>query len=149
MKKIDWKKYFSLSYLLHKLKEIIHNTDNPYSISIGFGIGLFIAMQPIYGFQTIVSLLIAFLFPFLHRGGIIIGTQLCLPPFIPLILLVNYKTGSFLLNKPFIMPNMHNLHIKETLIVLWTGSIINGIIIGLIGGFIVFYSYINYKKNKS
>ncbi len=133
-----YKKYFSLSFLINEIKSYMHNTSNPHKIAGGFAVGIFIAMQPIYGFQTIVSILIATIMPFLHRGSIIIGTQMCLPPFIPFILIANQWTGSLIWQKDFYIPNIHDIEVFEELKILVTGSVINGVIAGIIAYAVIF-----------
>lgn len=65
-------------------------TDRTKAISIGFGI--FMGIIPIWGFQMLVALGLAFIFR-LNKALVIIAANISIPPAIPVILYLSYVTG--------------------------------------------------------
>ena len=82
------KKYYS------KLREHLlnpHESDFVKAISVGFGI--FMGIVPIWGFQLVAAIVLAFLFR-LNKVLVVIAANISIPPMIPVILFLSYCTGS-------------------------------------------------------
>ncbi|MEP7141888.1 MAG: DUF2062 domain-containing protein [Ferruginibacter sp.] len=82
-----------------KWKEIINDhlfnsphTDQNKALSIAFGI--FMGIVPIWGFQLVLAIFLAVLFR-LNKVLVIIAANISIPPMIPLIIFLSYKTGAF------------------------------------------------------
>lgn len=65
--------------------------DSIKAASVGFGV--FISIFPIWGFQLIVAIAIAFLLK-LNKPLVIIAANLSIPPMIPIILFLSHLTGA-------------------------------------------------------
>lgn len=65
-------------------------SDSKKAISAGFGI--FMGIVPIWGFQLVVAISLAFLFK-MNKALVILAANISVPPLIPLILYVSYVTG--------------------------------------------------------
>jgi len=81
-----------------KFKEILNENRDPFKIAFGFGVGVFIGFLPFYGFQTILSIVAAYLIPKVNKASLILATQLFLPPVIPLVISINYLVGSLMIH---------------------------------------------------
>ena len=108
--------------------------------AVGFGLGIFSGCFPFFGFQTLIGIFLARLF----KGNTLLaalGTWISNPiTYIPLYLL-NYRTGSLLINKSDDVVDFSNITTNQ----LWSkgwylssrlivGSSIMGLIAGLLGG---------------
>ncbi|MDP4212932.1 MAG: DUF2062 domain-containing protein [Bacteroidota bacterium] len=81
----NWKKAI-IQELLHP-----HQSDARKSVSAAFGI--FMGIVPIWGFQLIAAIFIAFILK-LNKVLVILFANISIPPFIPLIIYASYRSGS-------------------------------------------------------
>jgi len=56
------------------------------------GVGVFSGILPIWGFQALMGLFIALIFK-LNKGLVVIASNISIPPMIPVIVFLSYKTG--------------------------------------------------------
>lgn len=56
------------------------------------GVGVFSGILPAWGFQMFIGLFIALIFK-LNKGLVVIASNISIPPMIPLIIFLSYKTG--------------------------------------------------------
>jgi uncharacterized protein (DUF2062 family) len=91
--------------MFKKLKEKIlsllkvHNT--PAEIALGVAIGVFISILPLYGLHTIMVVTAAFLIRRANIIAMLVGTNISLPPTVPLITWAGYNIGRLLLGKKY------------------------------------------------
>lgn len=64
--------------------------------AVSVGIGVFSGILPVWGFQIFVGLFFAVIFK-LNKALVIIASNISIPPMIPLIVFLSYKTGVFLI----------------------------------------------------
>ncbi len=69
-----------------------HYTDQNKAVSVAFGI--FMGIVPIWGFQLVVAIALALLLR-LNKILVIVAANISLPPMIPLIIFLSYKTGAW------------------------------------------------------
>lgn len=69
-----------------------NESDQLKSFSVAFGV--FIGIIPIWGFQLIVGIFLAILFR-LNKALVIIAANISIPPMIPLIIYLSYKSGAY------------------------------------------------------
>lgn len=69
-----------------------HHSSQLKAISVAFGI--FMGIVPIWGFQLAGAIFLAILFK-LNKPLVIIAANISIPPMIPLIIFLSYKTGAF------------------------------------------------------
>jgi glycosyltransferase involved in cell wall biosynthesis len=74
-------------------KQLFHpgESDSIKAVSVGFGV--FMGIVPIWGFQLIVAVGLAFAFR-LNKALVIIAANISIPPMIPLILFLSHLTGT-------------------------------------------------------
>lgn len=124
-----------LSYLRRRLQRV---RDRPHSIARGLGLGVFAACLPLFGGQTAIGVLLAFLL----RGNKLcaaIGTWLSNPlTYVPIFWL-NYNLGLFLLPNfqapaPLRWDSFDDmlLQMRDISIPLGVGSIVMGLLLGSI-----------------
>ncbi len=131
-------------------KNIITSNSSNFEIAYGFGIGIFVGFLPIYGFQTIISILLAIIFKKANRISLIFATQLFLPPIIPIVIAMDYFIGALILYRKIEIIKIEQL--KDILIYvkpIFLGSVIVAPIMGIISGTIFYYILKKIKKNKN
>lgn len=90
--------FFRSLFEKKKLKELLNehlfnplHTDQNKALSVAFGI--FMGIVPIWGFQLVVGISLAILFR-LNKILVIIAANISIPPMIPIIIFLSYKTGA-------------------------------------------------------
>jgi glycosyltransferase involved in cell wall biosynthesis len=69
----------------------LHN-ENPMKMSAAMGFGIFMGITPIWGFQMLVAVLLSHFFK-LNKVLVLAFSNISLPPVIPFIVYLSYKTG--------------------------------------------------------
>ena len=78
-----------------KLNEHLFNSahsDHVKSLSVAFGV--FMGIVPVWGFQLLLAISLSILFK-LNKPLVIIAANISIPPMIPFIIYLSYKTGAF------------------------------------------------------
>ena len=157
-------KYLANNKLTTVIKEqiMLHN-ENPFKVSAAIGFGIFMGITPIWGFQMLVSVLLAHALK-LNKVLVVAFSNISLPPFIPFVIYFSYKTGAlFFDNKvDFTMETLTYLkqqvmdgqfyntfnEFGYSLLQYISGSLILGLILGLVVGTVSYFiiRFINLKK---
>ena len=142
---------------------ILEHNETGFKVSLAVGFGVFMGIVPIWGFQMIVAAFLAHWFR-LNKALVIVASNISIPPMIPLILFLSYKTGGLVLNNniPLNIDTFSNLKMKiisgefyEALSVLGysisqyvIGSFAFGFICGLLLGIITYILLLYYKATR-
>ena len=144
---------------------VLHVDDTPHRIALGFAIGMFICWTPTIGFQMVLTLAIAALL----RANKAVGVPLAWisnPITIPAIFSFNYGVGATLLGLPYDLKEfkkfakaamssdngwferLHDLWQAMWSIFwpLWVGSIVAGLVLGVVSYFGVRFAVVRYRK---
>lgn len=78
-----------------RLRALLHLDDPPPRIALGLAVGVFISCTPFLGVQTLLGLLVAWVFG-LHRAAVVTGVWLNLPWFAPVIYGIALAVGRWL-----------------------------------------------------
>ncbi len=114
-------------------------SDRVKALSIAFGV--FMGIVPIWGFQLIVAIFLAFIFK-LNKTLVIIAANISIPPMIPLIIYASYKMGALWMG-----PKVTNMifsgdislkSIRSNFTQYIYGSITLAIVAGAIAGLVTF-----------
>jgi len=74
-------------------KQLFHPDDSNLKKALSVGFGVFMGIVPIWGFQLIVAIGLAFAFR-LNKALVIIAANISIPPMIPFILFLSHLTGA-------------------------------------------------------
>ncbi len=92
------RRFFHILFNREKSKQLIrehllnnHQPDHIKALSIAFGV--FMGIIPIWGFQLVVAIFLALLFK-LNKALVIISANISIPPMIPILIFLSYKTGA-------------------------------------------------------
>lgn len=85
--------------LAERLRAVLHLDDPPGRIALALAVGVFISCSPLWGLQTVLSIVVASLFR-LNRAATITGTWINLPWFAPFVYGVALTIGDLLVPDP-------------------------------------------------
>ena len=109
------------------------------AVSVAFGI--FMGIIPIWGFQLVTAIFLAILFK-LNKPLVIIAANISIPPMIPVIIFLSYKTGGFWMGDHATHINFSNSitleAIKNNLVQYIYGSITLAIAAGIVSGLLTY-----------
>jgi uncharacterized protein (DUF2062 family) len=116
-----------------------HHSPQLKSISVAFGI--FMGIVPIWGFQLATAIFLAIVLK-LNKPLVIIAANISIPPMIPAIIFLSYKTGAFWMGANAMQIDFSNditiQSIKKNLQQYILGSITLAIIAALVFGLVTF-----------
>jgi len=87
--------------LNERLIRLFKYNNSPREIALGVGIGVFIAILPLYGLHTALVIIAAVLIRRVNKIALLVGTNVSLPPTVPFITWFGYNIGRFLLGKDY------------------------------------------------
>lgn len=134
------------------LKEDILQINASNQVKAGsLALGVFIGIVPVWGFQTFLSIFLAAVFG-LNKTISFVGSNISLPPFIPLIVLASLKIGSFFVDgKGSILIDHNNISfetIKQHLVQYVIGSTILATFMAVFLGLICYFT-LNFYNRKT
>jgi glycosyltransferase involved in cell wall biosynthesis len=116
-----------------------HHSAQLKAMSVAFGI--FMGIVPIWGFQLAVAIFLAIVFK-LNKPLVIVAANISIPPMIPLIIFLSYKTGALWLGDAAMEIDFSNAltlsSIKQNLIQYVIGSITLAIVAAIVFGLLTF-----------
>jgi glycosyltransferase involved in cell wall biosynthesis len=124
-------------------------SDRIKAASVGFG--LCMGILPIWGFQLLSAISLAYLFR-LNKALVILAANISVPPMIPLIIFASYKMGAFWMDsRAEHLTFSHRItlasvgpHVKQYVI----GSIILAVVVGVLSSLIVWIVLKTFKRNR-
>ena len=133
---MTWFKKF-IAVLVNELKA--HN--GPDDIALGAAIGVFIVILPLYGLHTVMCVGAALLIPRANKIGILLGTNISIPPTLAFITWWSYDIGRYLLASRHYPPlsweyirHFSMARVGELYYPLFVGSVV----LGLMGAVVVY-----------
>src|SRR5690606_31251317 len=91
-----FKKFKKKGFKRFFLEDLLHSEDSKTKKSLSVALGVLIGLSPLWGFQTVVVLFLAFIFR-LNKLIAFAFSNISLPPLIPFIIYASLKIGSFIL----------------------------------------------------
>lgn len=141
--------------LLHKekraelLQKLLEPGQSPERKSVSIGFGIFMGIVPIWGFQLIVGIALAFLFK-LNKALVVTAANISIPPMIPFILYASFLAGAPWMGKHAkAVPMTGELSLDEVqhnLQQYVAGSITLAIVAGITIGCIAYFFLKRYSK---
>lgn len=111
------------------LEDLLHSKDSSLIKSLSVALGVFIGIAPLWGFQTVTVLFLAYILR-LNKLIAFAFSNISIPPMIPLIIYVSMTIGNFFLGKPKMPPfqwdafSSYKEYIAQNLAEYLVGSII-------------------------
>jgi uncharacterized protein (DUF2062 family) len=80
---------------LNKIVEQLYNPNQSDEIkACAAALGIFVGIIPVWGVQTLLAIFFAWLFK-LNKTIVLVFSQVSLPPFMPLVIFLCYRSGSY------------------------------------------------------
>ncbi len=102
--------------------------------------GVFMGIVPIWGYQLITAIALAYLFR-LNKFIVIVAANISIPPMIPPIIYLSHLTGTIVLGRSNYLSLSSNItfeSVKSNLFQYIIGSLIFAVILSLVSGLVVF-----------
>jgi len=134
------------------VKKNIFLKDEP-TLKIVFSVafGLFMGIAPVWGYQLIIAIAVAS-FLKLNKFIVIASAHISIPPFIPLIIFLSYKTGTLLLNcgdSEITYSSAFSFSfVKDHLFQYVIGSLVFGFAVAIAGGILCYIPLKIYRHYK-
>jgi len=151
IKPFSFLKYMKKESMTTFLKRhVLHTQDSNAKITLSVMFGVFMGIIPIWGYQLITAIALAYLLK-LNKFIVIMAANISFPPMIPIIVYVSYLTGNAVLGS-----NAHlavNSHItfnflKNNLFQYVIGSLVLAVMLSLLVGLIVFVILKMARRNR-
>jgi len=131
--------------------DILNPNESNFRKALAVTLGIFMGITPIWGYQLITAILLAHLLK-LNKAIVIVTANISLPPLIPLILWVSFKTGALILGSNashFSFSNGINFSmIKDNLIQYVIGSLCFGFFFSILCGLLTLITLQYLRRNK-
>lgn len=136
----------NLPDIMRKSKEyLFKSSESNLKLSISVGVGVFTGIIPIWGFQTILAIILAFIFR-LNKIVMLAVSNFSQPPVTPFVILASFLLGGLFINTEtgvFHYSSKTDYEfIKNNLLQYVVGSIILAIILSLLTAMIT-YTFLN------
>lgn len=131
-------------------RHIFHSQDSTLKITFSLMLGIFMGIAPIWGYQLITAIALAYLLR-LNKPIVIVAANISIPPMIPFILYLSYLSGSLALGeKAHLLPEYPITFefIKNNLYQYIVGSILFAVILSLLSGLVLFITLTYYRKHR-
>ena len=116
---------------LSKLTELLYDPDQSDELkAFSAALGIFLAIIPIWGFQTLAAISLAVVFK-LNKPLVFMFSHVSFAPVFPLVVLLSFKTGSYWMDKPAANITFNLAHLGNNLRQYLYGSITLAIMAGI------------------
>ena len=132
-------------------EHLFHPHHSPQLKATSVAFGIFMGIIPIWGFQLASAIFLAILFK-LNKPLVIVAANISIPPMIPFIIYLSFKTGAFWMGENAMQFNFSNSitlkSVKDNLVQYIYGSITLAIVAGIAFGLVtfIFLKLIDKKK---
>lgn len=131
-------------------RHILHSRDTTTKITLSVMLGVFMGIAPIWGYQLITAISLAYLLR-LNKILVIVAAQISIPPLIPVILYLSFVTGSIILGNGThlnLVSPMTLEFVKRNLFQYIIGSLALALILSLFFGLIMYLFMRLIRRNK-
>lgn len=131
-------------------RHILHSQDSTAKITLSVMLGVFMGIAPIWGYQMITAISLAYLLR-LNKILVIVAAQISIPPMIPVILYLSFLTGSIVMGKGShlnLMSPVTLAFVKNNLFQYVIGSLTLAVILSLFFGLLMYLFMKLIRKNR-
>lgn len=131
-------------------ENILQSNDSNARISVAIAFGVFMGIIPIWGWQLITAIALAYVFK-LNKPIVIIAANISIPPMIPFILFGSFYTGAIVLDNDLDFVHLNSFIdfeiIKKNILQYITGACVFASITGIFFGILSFF-ILNFFRKK-
>jgi glycosyltransferase involved in cell wall biosynthesis len=151
IKPFSFRKYLKKENRMAFLKKhVLQTGDSATKITFSVMFGVFMGIVPIWGYQLITAIALAYLLR-LNKFIVIVAANISIPPMIPPILYASYLTGGWILkmdNKLVFSRNISFDLIRDNLYQYLVGAVVLAVIAALCSGIITWMILMVTRKNR-
>ncbi|MFO8061554.1 MAG: DUF2062 domain-containing protein [bacterium] len=130
-------------------RKILLSNSSDFEVTLGFGLGIMVGFIPLYGFHTIICILLAIIIPKANRLSLILASQIFIPPVMAVALGIDYFAGSLILYRNISFMRITKVddllyYIKP----IFAGSIIAAPLMGLLSSIVFYYVFKKIRKRR-
>jgi len=130
--------------------EILASKDSNTKIVLSVMLGVFMGIVPIWGYQLIIAIALAYIFR-LNKAIVIVAANISIAPVLPLILYLSYYTGGLVMganaNDVGALSSVTFDFIKNNIVQYIVGSILLGIALSVASGVLTFLLLCFFRKS--
>ncbi len=142
IKQLSWKNLKSM---------LVFTDEGNIKLSASVGFGVFMGIVPIWGYQLIVAIALAYVFK-LHKPLVILAANISIPPMIPFIIFGSILTGAFVLGHPLSEIRFSQTFgldsVANSLLQYLVGSILLAIVLGIFSGSFTYLLLLLFRKKQ-
>lgn len=142
IKQLSWKNLKAM---------LVFSDEGNFKLAASIGFGVFMGIVPIWGYQLIVAIALAYVFK-LHKPLVILAANISIPPMIPFIIFGSILTGAFVLGHPLSEIRFSNAFgldsIANSLLQYLVGSILLAIVLGIFSGSFTYLLLLLFRKKQ-
>jgi len=142
IKKKSFKRFFK--------ENVIHSSDSNGKMALSVALGVFMGIAPIWGWQMIVAVSVAHFFK-LNKAITLIASNISLPPMIPVLLYMSYRTGGIVTGNSSNFISLSNISfttVKNDLLQYVLGALTFGAAMAIVSGILTFILLLIFRKKK-
>jgi glycosyltransferase involved in cell wall biosynthesis len=129
------------------LDNVLHSSDSPLKKTLSIMLGVFIGIAPLWGFQTILVLFLAYAFR-LNKVIAFAFSNISIPPVIPLIIFASLKVGLLVVPGKEVSTNATTYEaVNQNIVQYLAGSILLATAMAFITGTAAYFIFISLGKN--
>ena len=131
-------------------RHILHSEDSTAKITLSVMLGIFMGIAPIWGYQLITAISLAYLLR-LNKILVIVAANISIPPLIPFILYLSFVTGSIVMGQGAqlnLVSPVTLAFVKNNLFQYVIGSLTLAVILSLFFGLIMYFFMKLIRKNR-
>lgn len=139
------------SIRLFLINHLLNPHETNFRKAASVALGVFFGIAPIWGWQMIAAFTIAALLR-LNKAITIVASNISIPPMIPIILFVSYKTGGLLLATPSSLKFDQGItfeYVKDNLVQYILGALVFGVAMALLMGLLTYVILVIFRKKKT
>lgn len=126
-------------------KHFLNSHESNRKLSFSVGIGVFASVLPIWGFQTILALVLAFLLK-TNKVISVAASNISQPPLTPFIIFISYLVGVIILGGDF-SKDFSSISVQDSILEYVVGSIAVAIILAIAMGLITYLLLSFFRRN--
>ncbi len=131
-------------------RHILHSEDSTAKITLSVMLGVFMGIAPIWGYQLITAISLAYLLR-LNKFLVIVAAKISIPPLIPVILYLSFVTGSIVMGRGIhlnLVSPVTFAFVKNNLFQYVIGSIILAAVASLFFGMMMYFFMTLIRKSR-
>ena len=142
--------YLPIRFIKAVKREAVKSDESNAKKSLSIGFGFFMGIFPVWGFQLLIGIPLAFFFK-LNKVLFVAAANVSLPPFIPLIIFLSYLVGAPFVEKQTQISSIDSLTLESihlNFVQYFVGAILLAIISGIISAVLSFLLFKVFRKEK-